>query len=95
MEDSIKVAVRVKKVSNGSNNIWCLKDNQIWRINNSNNDKKYTFDKVFKPNESTQHVYQDLVQPIMDNFVQGFNATIFAYGQTASGMSTLSVQSAE
>ena len=79
------MAVRVKKVATSSNNqLWKCNKNQIWS-NNNNNNKTYTFDKVFNPNEDTLTVYKELVSPIMDNFVQGFNATIFAYGQTASG----------
>jgi len=30
-------------------------------------------------------VFDEIVRPIIDRGVQGFNGTVFAYGQTASG----------
>ncbi|CAH2018216.1 unnamed protein product [Acanthoscelides obtectus] len=30
-------------------------------------------------------VYGSVVKPLVDSFMEGFNATIFAYGQTSSG----------
>ena len=45
----------------------------------------YPFDKVFEP-ESTQYdVYDFTAKPIIKDVLNGFNGTIFAYGQTASG----------
>lgn len=43
-------------------------------------------DHVFGPNSSNQEVFEVLVKPIVESAVKGFNGTIFAYGQTASGM---------
>ncbi|CAH2017980.1 unnamed protein product [Acanthoscelides obtectus] len=37
-------------------------------------------------NECTNSdVYGSVVKPLVDSFMEGFNATIFAYGQTSSG----------
>lgn len=46
---------------------------------------KFTFDRVFPPNESQQNVYEIAAKPIVDAVMQGFNGTVLAYGQTSSG----------
>ena len=46
---------------------------------------RYIFDRVFNTNEDNSKVYQDLGFDIIEAAVSGFNSTIFAYGQTASG----------
>lgn len=48
-------------------------------------DKKYTFDRVFKPNSSQIEVYSNVVAPMIQDVVAGYNCTVFAYGQTGSG----------
>ena len=45
----------------------------------------FTFDRVFTA-ESTQHdVYQTVGLPVVKSVLEGYNGTIFAYGQTSSG----------
>ncbi|KAI7861727.1 hypothetical protein BDF14DRAFT_1865224 [Spinellus fusiger] len=48
-------------------------------------DKSFTYDYVFDPNTPQSQVYKTAADPLLDKFVQGFNATILAYGQTGSG----------
>jgi len=43
--------------------------------------KSFGFDKVWGPDQSQQSIFQD-VEPIALSVVDGFNACIFAYGQT-------------
>lgn len=43
--------------------------------------KSFAFDKVWGPDQSQQSIFQD-VEPIALSVVDGFNACIFAYGQT-------------
>jgi hypothetical protein len=50
-----------------------------------NNSYKFSFDKVFDVNSTQQQVYMDSAKPIVDSVLEGFNGTIFAYGQTSSG----------
>ncbi|XP_063166802.1 centromere-associated protein E [Candoia aspera] len=42
-------------------------------------------DRVFHSENSTKEVYQGVAASIIKSAVQGYNGTIFAYGQTASG----------
>lgn len=48
-------------------------------------DKQYDFDAAFAPHVEQQHVYEQLVAPLVERFFDGYNATVFAYGQTGSG----------
>ncbi|KAL5349013.1 Kinesin-related motor protein [Pseudogymnoascus australis] len=47
--------------------------------------KTYHFDKVFSPAADQAMIYDDVVTPILDEMIAGFNCTIFAYGQTGTG----------
>ncbi|KAG5363326.1 Kinesin-like protein bimC [Yarrowia sp. B02] len=46
--------------------------------------KTYTFDRVFGP-ESDQGMIFEAVSGSLDEMLQGYNCTIFAYGQTGTG----------
>eukprot|EP00562_Extubocellulus_spinifer_P020182 CAMPEP_0178588094 /NCGR_PEP_ID=MMETSP0697-20121206/26830_1 /TAXON_ID=265572 /ORGANISM="Extubocellulus spinifer, Strain CCMP396" /LENGTH=1481 /DNA_ID=CAMNT_0020224381 /DNA_START=164 /DNA_END=4609 /DNA_ORIENTATION=+ len=48
--------------------------------------KSYSFDRIWGPESTQRGVFQD-VEPLALSVVDGFNATIFAYGQTSSGKS--------
>eukprot|EP00727_Mastigamoeba_balamuthi_P014746 m51a1_g9898 putative kinesin heavy chain (1745) ;mRNA; r:63098-72382 len=45
----------------------------------------FAFDRVFDGTSTQQMVYDDAAKPIVGDLFNGFNATIFAYGQTSSG----------
>lgn len=45
----------------------------------------YDFDAVFDHNSSQEEVYDSVCRPIVDSVLQGYNGTIFAYGQTGTG----------
>ncbi|KAI8927790.1 hypothetical protein BC831DRAFT_451090 [Entophlyctis helioformis] len=47
--------------------------------------KVFTFDHVYGPESSQMQVFQELAEPLIRQFFEGFNATILAYGQTFSG----------
>uniref|UniRef100_A0A4W2GQF3 Centromere-associated protein E n=1 Tax=Bos indicus x Bos taurus TaxID=30522 RepID=A0A4W2GQF3_BOBOX len=47
--------------------------------------KSVSLYRVFHSNETTKNVYEEIAVPIIDSAIQGYNGTIFAYGQTASG----------
>ncbi|KAH6577921.1 hypothetical protein BASA62_000629 [Batrachochytrium salamandrivorans] len=47
--------------------------------------KSFTFDYVFDPLTTQDALYDDCVAPLVDRFLEGFNATVLAYGQTGSG----------
>ena len=43
------------------------------------------FDRVFDETWGTRHIYEETCLPVVQGVVEGFNGTIFAYGQTSSG----------
>lgn len=47
--------------------------------------KTYHFDKVFSSAADQAMIYDDVVTPILDEMLSGYNCTIFAYGQTGTG----------
>ncbi|RID61728.1 hypothetical protein BRARA_E00857 [Brassica rapa] len=48
-------------------------------------DRVFTFDKVFGPSAQQKDLYDQAVVPIVNEVLEGFNCTIFAYGQTGTG----------
>ena len=48
-------------------------------------EKSYVFDDVYDENDSTISVYNQALKPALENVVNGFNSTIFAYGMTGAG----------
>ncbi|XP_056611380.1 kinesin heavy chain [Triplophysa dalaica] len=47
--------------------------------------KPYIFDRVLPPNTNQEQVYDSCARQIVKDVLEGYNGTIFAYGQTASG----------
>eukprot|EP00468_Gymnochlora_sp_CCMP2014_P004470 CAMPEP_0167756870 /NCGR_PEP_ID=MMETSP0110_2-20121227/9618_1 /TAXON_ID=629695 /ORGANISM="Gymnochlora sp., Strain CCMP2014" /LENGTH=1114 /DNA_ID=CAMNT_0007643013 /DNA_START=30 /DNA_END=3374 /DNA_ORIENTATION=- len=47
--------------------------------------RDFTYDTVYDKNGSQEEVYKKSVEPIFHKVLQGFNSTIFCYGQTSSG----------
>ncbi|KAK2976567.1 hypothetical protein RJ640_024188, partial [Escallonia rubra] len=48
-------------------------------------DKVFTFDKVFGPKAQQRSIYDQAISPIVNEVLEGFNCTVFAYGQTGTG----------
>ncbi|XP_021595030.1 kinesin-like protein KIN-14T isoform X2 [Manihot esculenta] len=49
-----------------------------------NKSKNYSFDRVFHPGSSQDEVFSE-VEPVIKSVLDGYNACIFAYGQTGTG----------
>uniref|UniRef100_A0A673B2X3 Kinesin-like protein n=1 Tax=Sphaeramia orbicularis TaxID=375764 RepID=A0A673B2X3_9TELE len=47
--------------------------------------KPYYFDQVFQSNTTQEQFYNAVAQKIVRDVLEGYNGTIFAYGQTSSG----------
>lgn len=47
--------------------------------------RTFTYDHVFGTAATQAEVYNRLVEPIVDEVLQGYNCTVFAYGQTGTG----------
>ncbi|KAI8913950.1 hypothetical protein DFJ77DRAFT_55159 [Powellomyces hirtus] len=47
--------------------------------------KSFTFDRVFGPEHDQDDVYDASVKTLVDGFLEGYNATVLAYGQSGTG----------
>ncbi|KAG2809097.1 Kinesin heavy chain [Phytophthora cactorum] len=52
---------------------------------NEGSPQKFTFDHVFGEEDNQKTVFENVAQPVVQDIMAGYNATIFAYGQTSSG----------
>nr|CAB3259087.1 osmotic avoidance abnormal protein 3-like [Phallusia mammillata] len=49
--------------------------------------KEFTFDGAYYVNSTTEQIYNDIAYPLVEGVVEGYNGTVFAYGQTGCGKS--------
>ncbi|XP_027762952.1 centromere-associated protein E [Empidonax traillii] len=61
---------------------WKSENNTVSDVNGT---KIFSYDRVFHSSDNTQQLYDGVAVPIIQSAVRGYNGTIFAYGQTASG----------
>ncbi|XP_067873914.1 kinesin-like protein KIF3C isoform X2 [Heterodontus francisci] len=47
--------------------------------------KTFTFDAVYDSSSKQSDLYDETVRPLVDSVLEGFNGTVFAYGQTGTG----------
>ena len=47
--------------------------------------KTFVFESVFDQTSSQQEIYSKVGEPVVSSILQGYNGTIFAYGQTGTG----------
>ncbi|GFR19555.1 centromere-associated protein E [Trichonephila clavata] len=89
MQDNIQVAVRMRplisrEVEGKAVTYWKAKPpTAIYQINSPS--VSFNFDRVFEGQEENAKVYEEFCSPIVKSVIDGFNGTIFAYGQTSSG----------
>ncbi|CAI0545220.1 unnamed protein product [Linum tenue] len=57
----------------------------VQSIANKQIDRTFQFDKVFGPSAKQKDLYDLAVSPIVYEVLEGYNCTIFAYGQTGTG----------
>ncbi|KAJ7994181.1 hypothetical protein DPEC_G00263250 [Dallia pectoralis] len=96
-ESAVKVCVRVRRLIEREETAAGVGENEpvklhweadkltIHQIDDGNLSKNFSFDRVFSAEETTQQLYQELAKPLVVSTVEGYNGTIFAYGQTSSG----------
>ena len=49
------------------------------------NSKKYLLDQVFGPDSKQDEIFNDVVEPLFNDFMKGFNCTVLCYGMTSTG----------
>lgn len=88
-EESIKVCCRFRPQNqlekDQSGKICITLGDDITSVYVPNIDSSFVFDRVFGSEASQKEVYDYAAKPIINGVLRGFNGTVFAYGQTASG----------
>uniref|UniRef100_A0A5K3ES86 Kinesin heavy chain n=1 Tax=Mesocestoides corti TaxID=53468 RepID=A0A5K3ES86_MESCO len=89
MAESIKVVCRVRPLNENEkakDNNYCVSfPTEASNLIRLEKDKTYAFDHVFQPKAQQAELYNTVAKPIVADVLNGYNGTIFAYGQTASG----------
>ncbi|KAH7645366.1 kinesin-like protein [Dermatophagoides farinae] len=85
-EDNVRVVVRCRPLlpdleSNEEIIAKIRNDGQTLQLTN----RQFTFDRVFGAESTENDVYTKAAKHIVDCVLQGYNGTIFAYGQTGTG----------
>jgi kinesin family protein 3/17 len=83
-KEAASVEIKDPKYLSDNNN------NNGFGNNNNNGDieqtsKTFTFDNVFDEETTQMEIYNTTARPIVDSVLEGYNGTIFAYGQTGTG----------
>ncbi|CAL8312485.1 unnamed protein product [Lota lota] len=95
-ESAVKVCVRVRPLIEREEKVatedskpvqlyWKADTKSIHQLDDGIPTKSFSYDRVFSSSETTNHLYQDIAKPLVVSTVEGYNGTIFAYGQTSSG----------
>ncbi|XP_017151716.1 centromere-associated protein E isoform X3 [Drosophila miranda] len=83
-KSSIQVCIKVRPCEAGNTSVWEVKESRSIRLIDNQADP-CVFDYVFDQNGNNQDVFDRMAKHIVHACMQGFNGTIFAYGQTSSG----------
>ncbi|XP_049817290.1 centromere-associated protein E isoform X2 [Aethina tumida] len=90
--DNIQVAIRARpsierEVKKKLGDNWTIQKNIIFQVddNGVRCNEPYSFDCIFNVDKTNKDIYNTSVKPLISSAMEGFNSTIFAYGQTSSG----------
>mmetsp|Transcript_9520 Transcript_9520/g.18042 ORF Transcript_9520/g.18042 Transcript_9520/m.18042 type:complete len:1135 (-) Transcript_9520:195-3599(-) len=92
--EAVKVVVRCRPMNTKEKNLGCDKivkvhrdifQIQLVKADDPDGTKSFTFDSVFDDDSTQEGVYQDTAFPLVHSVMDGYNGTIFAYGQTGCG----------
>ncbi|SBS84666.1 kinesin-8, putative [Plasmodium malariae] len=93
---NVKVAVRIKPITESEENIVSIfnknyvlieKENEkeCYLLSQKKKQATYVFDVVFDVNATQEEVFFDTAKPLIPHVFKGINCTVFAYGATGSG----------
>ncbi|XP_047537733.1 kinesin-like protein Klp61F [Vanessa atalanta] len=90
---NIQVFVRLRPLNQRERDIKSLgvvevvngKEVVVRQSQQSMHTKRFTFDRAFPPLSKQVEIYQEVVSPLIEEVLAGYNCTVFAYGQTGTG----------
>ena len=91
--DCVKVAVRCRPLSSkevkDAREVVVDVDTRNGAINliqtSTGQRKPFAFDNVFPPDVEQSFIFTETAKPVVDAVLEGYNGTVFAYGQTGTG----------
>jgi len=92
MSEAVRVVVRCrptnrKEKEEGRQPIVNIRGASVQLTPPNREEKSFTYDAAFGPDSMQADVYAATARPIVESVLNGFNGTIFAYGQTGCGKS--------
>lgn len=91
-KDNVRVVVRVRPAAGRESRLCVVPDTAAHCISIDN--RVFTYDYVASAPTTQQEFFSNACEPICRAFMSGYNASVFAYGQTAAGK-TYTIQGAE
>ncbi|KAF2642735.1 kinesin-domain-containing protein [Massarina eburnea CBS 473.64] len=90
--NTIKVVARFRpqnkiEIASGGEPIVEFKEDDTCTIQSKEASGSFTFDRVFDMNSRQNDVFDYSIRPTVDDILNGYNGTVFAYGQTGAGKS--------
>ncbi|XP_034935444.1 kinesin-like protein KIF3A [Chelonus insularis] len=94
--ENVRVVVRVRPLNGKELDGHCKKIVKVDRLNaeitvenpnaaHGEPPKVFSFDAAFDTDSTQVDIYNETARPIVEKVLQGYNGTIFAYGQTGTG----------
>ncbi|KAJ5116989.1 hypothetical protein N7456_001337 [Penicillium angulare] len=90
--NTIKVVARFRpqnkvELSSGGTPIVDFENEESCAINSREGTGSFTFDRVFPMGSAQADIFDFSIRPTVDDILNGYNGTVFAYGQTGAGKS--------
>ncbi|KAI1812746.1 kinesin-domain-containing protein [Poronia punctata] len=90
--NSIKVVARFRpqnkiELESGGEPIVSFDGNDTCSITSNEASGSFTFDRVFDMKVKQHEIFDYSIKPTVDDILNGYNGTVFAYGQTGAGKS--------
>ncbi|KAJ4295484.1 Kinesin heavy chain [Kalmusia sp. IMI 367209] len=90
--NTIKVVARFRpqnkiEIASGGEPIVDFKDEDTCSVSSKEASGSFTFDRVFDMASRQSEVFDYSIRPTVDDILNGYNGTVFAYGQTGAGKS--------
>ncbi len=87
--EKVKVVCRIRPTNQKeilSGGVSCIKFTETnIEVNQDDGSNSFSFDRIFGPESTQIKVFEYTAVPLINDVLSGYNATIFAYGQTGTG----------
>jgi kinesin family protein 3/17 len=91
--EKVVVHVRVRPFTQDETNRWGKETSidmfdvgkRVVTVKKESDRKTFVFDSLFDQNSRQNDIYSRVAAPVVTSIIQGYNGTIFAYGQTGTG----------